>query len=78
MHAFGYEYNHECTRMKVTAQECVDPDCGCAKPELVAVRPLPMRVNLRARGLDRAGWLVIRETQSRRDLTKVAQYEVLG
>jgi hypothetical protein len=30
------------------------------------------------RDLDRAGPLVVRENQSRRDLTKVAQYEVLG
>ena len=37
-----------------------------------------MRVNLRARDLDGAGPLVARENQSRRDLTKVAQYEVLG
>jgi hypothetical protein len=45
-----------------------------------------MRVNLRARDLDCAGPLVVRENQSRRprksfrgrDLTKVAQYEVLG
>jgi hypothetical protein len=37
-----------------------------------------MCVNLRARELDRAGPLVVRENQSRRDLTKVAQYEVLG
>src|SRR5690348_10029581 len=44
----------------------------------VAVRRLPTRVNLRARDQDRAGPLVVRENQSRRDLTKVAQYEVLG
>jgi hypothetical protein len=37
-----------------------------------------MRVQLKARGRDRAGPLVLRENQSRRDLTKVAQYEVLG
>jgi hypothetical protein len=37
-----------------------------------------MRVNLRARDQDRAGSLVVGENQSRRDLTKVAQYEVLG
>jgi hypothetical protein len=37
-----------------------------------------MRVNLRARDLDCAGPLVVRENQSRRDLTKIAQYEVLG
>ena len=37
-----------------------------------------MRVNLRARDRDRAGPLVVRENQSRRDLTKVTQYEVLG
>jgi hypothetical protein len=37
-----------------------------------------MRVNLRARDLDRAGPLVVRENQSRRDPTKVAEYEVLG
>jgi len=38
-----------------------------------------MRVNLRARDLDCAGPLVVRENPSRRDLTKVeAQYEVLG
>jgi hypothetical protein len=37
-----------------------------------------MRVNLRACDLDCAGPLVVRENQSRRDLTKVAQYEVLG
>jgi hypothetical protein len=36
-----------------------------------------MRVNLRARDLDGASPLVVRENQSRRDLTKVAQYEVL-
>jgi hypothetical protein len=43
------------------------------------VRQAPMRVNLRARDQDRAGSLVVRENQSRRDLTKVeAQYEVLG
>jgi len=33
-----------------------------------------MRVNLRARDRDRTGPLVVRENQSRRDLTKVAQY----
>jgi len=32
-----------------------------------------MRVNLRARDLDRAGPLVVRENQSHRDLTKVGQ-----
>jgi hypothetical protein len=37
-----------------------------------------MGVNLRARDLDHAGPFVIRENESRRDLTKVAQYEVLG
>jgi hypothetical protein len=37
-----------------------------------------MRVNLRGRDQDRAGSVVVRENQSRRDLTKVAQYEVLG
>jgi hypothetical protein len=37
-----------------------------------------MRVNLRAGDLDCAGPLVVRENQSRRDLTKVARYEVLG
>jgi hypothetical protein len=37
-----------------------------------------MRVNMRARDPDRAGPLVVRENRSRRDLTKVAQYEVLG
>ena len=46
------------------------------KPD--SVRRLPMRVNLRAGDLDCAGPLVLRENQSRRDLTKVAQYEVLG
>ena len=42
------------------------------------IRQLPMRVNLKARDLDCADPLVVRENQSRRDLTKVAQYEVLG
>jgi hypothetical protein len=37
-----------------------------------------MRVNIRARDLDRAGPLMVRENRSRRDLTKVAQYEVPG
>ena len=38
-----------------------------------------MRVNLRGRDRDHAGSLVVKENQSRRDLTKVdAQYEVLG
>jgi hypothetical protein len=37
-----------------------------------------MRVNLRARALDGASPSVVSENQSRRDLTKVAQYEVLG
>jgi hypothetical protein len=37
-----------------------------------------MRVNLRPRDQDRGGSLVIREDQSRRDPTNVAQYEVLG
>jgi len=37
-----------------------------------------MRVNLRARDLDCASPLVVRENPSRSDLTKVAQYEVLG
>jgi hypothetical protein len=35
-------------------------------------------VNLKVRDQDRAGSLVVRENQSRRDLAKVAQYEVLG
>jgi len=51
---------------------------NCADLFSVAVRQPPMRVNLRARDLDCAGPLVVRENQSRRDLTKVAQYEVLG
>jgi hypothetical protein len=51
---------------------------GGADLSSVAVRQRPMRVNLRARDLDRAGPLVVRENQSRRDLTKVAQYELLG
>jgi len=42
------------------------------------IRQLPIRVNLRVCDLDCAGLLVVRENQSRRDLTKVAQYEVLG
>jgi hypothetical protein len=37
-----------------------------------------MRVSLRARDLDHAGPLLVRENQSRRDLAKEAQYEVLG
>jgi hypothetical protein len=46
---------------------------------LVAVRPPPICVNLKGVAItDRAGPLVVRENQSRRDLTKVAQYEVLG
>jgi hypothetical protein len=35
-------------------------------------------VNITARDRDRGGSFVVRENQSRRDLTKVAQYEVLG
>ena len=46
--------------------------------DVAAIRQPPMRVNLRASDLDCAGPLVVRENQSRRDLTKVAQYEVLG
>src|SRR5260221_526840 len=37
-----------------------------------------MRVSIRPRDRDRAGLSVVRENQSRRDLTKVAQYDVLG
>jgi len=39
-----------------------------------------VRAGLQHKGSDqdRAGSLVVRENQSRRDLTKVAQYEVLG
>ena len=37
-----------------------------------------MRVNVRARDRDRAGPVAVRENQPRRDLMKVAQYEVLG
>jgi hypothetical protein len=44
------------------------------KPD--SVWRLPMCVNLRVRDQDRAG--SVRGDQSRRDLTKVAQYEVLG
>jgi hypothetical protein len=51
---------------------------GSASRSLVAVRQPPMRVNLRASYLDCVGPLVVRENQSRRDLTKIAQYEVLG
>jgi len=41
---------------------------------VAAVRQLPMRVNIRTRDRDRAGPSVVRENQSRMDLTKVAQY----
>jgi hypothetical protein len=39
-----------------------------------SIRQPPIRVNIRACDLDCAGPLVVRENQSRRDLTKVAQY----
>jgi hypothetical protein len=70
------------------------PDCRrrCASPfakateerwraralSLATIRQPPIRVNLRTRNQDRAGSLVVRKNQSCRDLTKVAQYEVLG
>jgi len=44
----------------------------------ISVRQLRICVNIRARDQDRAGSLVVRENQSLRDLTKIAQYEVLG
>jgi hypothetical protein len=37
-----------------------------------------MRVNLGGRDQDRTGRSRVRENQSRRDLTKVAQFGVLG
>ena len=42
------------------------------------IRQLPMRANIKPRDQDRAGRWWFKKNQSRRDLTKVAQYEVLG
>ena len=47
------------------------------KRSLVAFRQLPMRVNVRGRDQDCTG-PAVGENQSRRDLMKVAQYEVPG